>query len=120
MVVLVALLLVFFGALSGWLKMLATLLIVAAAAVGFYAANQLSTQATESAHELEQANAVLGTAQHYKPLLENYQQLIKEVLPLWQRQTELARHQLESSITELANRFSDIHQRLQAAVASSA
>ena len=55
----------------------------------------------------------------YRPLLENYQHLLKEVLPLWQRQTELARHQLEDSITELARQFSDIHQRLQAAVASS-
>lgn len=119
LVVLVALLLVFFGA-AGWLKLLALVAIAVAAAVGFYSANQLSAQASQLTADLEQANAMLGTAQHYKPLLENYQQLIKEVLPLWQRQTELARHQLESSITELVTRFSDIHQRLQAAVASSA
>lgn len=119
LVVLVALLLVFFGA-AGWLKLLALVAIAVAAAVGFYSANQLSAQASKLTADLEQANAMLGTAQHYKPLLENYQQLIKEVLPLWQRQTDLARHQLESSITELVTRFSDIHQRLQAAVASSA
>ncbi|EIK44466.1 methyl-accepting chemotaxis sensory transducer [Cellvibrio sp. BR] len=119
LVVLVALLLVFFGA-AGWLKLLALVAIAVAAAVGFYSANQLSAQASQLTADLEQANAMLGTAQHYKPLLENYQQLIKEVLPLWQRQTDLARHQLESSITELVTRFSDIHQRLQAAVASSA
>ncbi|HEX7762812.1 MAG TPA: methyl-accepting chemotaxis protein, partial [Cellvibrio sp.] len=69
--------------------------------------------------DLAQAESNLVVAQNYKPLLQNYQQLIREVLPLWQRQTELARHQLESSITELVGRFSDIHQRLQAAVASS-
>ncbi|WP_315973085.1 methyl-accepting chemotaxis protein [Cellvibrio sp. QJXJ] len=119
LVVLVALLLVFFGA-AGWLKLLALVAIAVAAAVGFYSANQLSAQASQLTADLEQANAMLGSAQHYKPLLENYQQLIKEVLPLWQRQTDLARHQLESSITELVTRFSDIHQRLQAAVASSA
>ena len=119
LVVLVALLLVFFGA-AGWLKLLALVAIAVAAAVGFYSANQLSAQASQLTADLEQANAMLGAAQHYKPLLENYQQLIKEVLPLWQRQTDLARHQLESSITELVTRFSDIHQRLQAAVASSA
>lgn len=66
--------------------------------------------------EAQQAQQLI---QAYKPLLENCQHLLKEILPLWQRQTELARHQLESSITELVGRFSDIHQRLQAAVASS-
>jgi len=55
----------------------------------------------------------------YQQVLGNYQQLIKEVLPLWQRQTELARHQLEESVTELVGRFSEIHERLQAAVNSS-
>ncbi len=54
-----------------------------------------------------------------KKLVENYQQLFKEILPLWRRQTELAQHQLETSINELVGRFSDIHQRLQAAVSSS-
>jgi methyl-accepting chemotaxis protein len=54
-----------------------------------------------------------------KKLVENYQQLLKEVLPLWQRQTELAQHQLETSINELVKRFSEIHQRLQTAVSSS-
>lgn len=54
-----------------------------------------------------------------KKLVENYQQLLKDVLPLWQRQTELAQHQLETSINELVKRFSEIHQRLQTAVSSS-
>jgi methyl-accepting chemotaxis protein len=54
-----------------------------------------------------------------KKLVENYQQLLKEVLPLWRRQTELAQHQLETSINELVKRFSEIHQRLQTAVSSS-
>lgn len=54
-----------------------------------------------------------------KKLIENYQQFLKDILPLWQRQTELAQHQLEVSINELIGRFSDIHQRLQAAITSS-
>jgi methyl-accepting chemotaxis protein len=116
---LAALALVFFSSLGGLAKVIVILIILAAAVVSFMAANQHAARSTQLAAELDRAQAALNSAQQYKPLLENYQQLIKEVLPLWQRQTELARHQLESSITELVNRFSDIHQRLQAAVASS-
>jgi methyl-accepting chemotaxis protein len=54
-----------------------------------------------------------------KNLLGNYQQLLQEILPLWKRQTELAQHQLETSINELIKRFLEINQRLQTAVNSS-
>lgn len=57
--------------------------------------------------------------QQQKQLLANYQELLQDILPLWQRQTELARHQIETSINQLVMRFSEIHQRLQAAVMSS-
>ena len=57
--------------------------------------------------------------QQQKQLLTNYQELLQDILPLWQRQTELARHQIETSINQLVMRFSEIHQRLQAAVMSS-
>jgi methyl-accepting chemotaxis protein len=49
----------------------------------------------------------------------NYQDLLRELLPLWRRQTELAKNQLEESVTELVNRFSGIHERLQHAVSAS-
>lgn len=111
--------LVFFSSLGGFVKLVVAALIVVAGVMVFVIANQCFANLTQLAAELGQAQAVANNAQQYKPLLENYQQLIKEVLPLWQRQTELARHQLESSITELVSRFSEIHQRLQAAVASS-
>ncbi|OZY86381.1 chemotaxis protein [Cellvibrio mixtus] len=117
--VVTALLLIFLGAITGIWKLLALVLVVAFAAIGGYSANRLTGCEVQVASDLAQAESNLAVAQNYKPLLENYQQLIREVLPLWQRQTELARHQLESSITELVGRFSDIHQRLQAAVASS-
>ena len=50
---------------------------------------------------------------------KNYEQLLQALLPLWQRQTELVRHQMEESVNELTSRFSNIHGRLQAAVNSS-
>ncbi|MBC6905532.1 chemotaxis protein [Saccharophagus sp. K07] len=49
----------------------------------------------------------------------NYQQLLQELIPLWNRQTELARSQMEKGINELTTRFSDIHSRLQIAVDTS-
>ena len=102
-----------------WKGLLLVLLIAAAAFAGVQAM-QVAKREAEVQTELAQAKGTQQLAQMYRPLLENYQHLLKEILPLWQRQTELARTQLEESITELAGRFSDIHQRLQAAVASSA
>ncbi|MFO1369621.1 MAG: methyl-accepting chemotaxis protein [Marinagarivorans sp.] len=52
-------------------------------------------------------------------MLQNYQQLMPELCTQWQRQTQLAKQQIDQSITELSTRFSDIHQRLQQSVAAS-
>ncbi len=116
----IGLALVFFSSLGGLVKLVLALLLAGAAVASVWVANQFSARVSQLTADVEQSRAIVANAQQYKPVLENYQQLIREVLPLWQRQTELARHQLESSITELVSRFSDIHQRLQAAVASSA
>ena len=116
---LIGLLLLFLAALSMFWKALLLLAVVAAAAIAGMHVLQAAKRETEDQATLGQAQGQQQLAQMYRPLLENYQHLLKEVLPLWQRQTELARHQLEDSITELVGRFSDIHQRLQAAVASS-
>lgn len=82
-------------------------------------------QAQHFARNLEHAQRQResGLRQHeqmieLKQVTQNYQQLIQELLPLWQRQTELAKSQMEQSITELVNRFSEIHGRLQSSVAS--
>ncbi len=100
-------------------KALLLLGVLAAAAIAVGQAAQMAKREHENQRAITQAEGGQQLAQTYRPLLENYQHLLKEILPLWQRQTELARHQLETSITELVGRFSDIHQRLQSAVASS-
>lgn len=116
---LIGLILLLLAALSMFWKVLLLLVLLAAAAIaGIHVLNAAKREA-ETQASLSQAQGGQQLAQMYRPLLENYQHLLKEILPLWQRQTELARHQLEDSITELVGRFSDIHQRLQAAVASS-
>lgn len=70
----------------------------------------------------EQNNIVYKQSEQIEDLKKvaaNYQQLIQELLPLWQRQTDLAKHQIEQSINELVNQFSDIHRRLQLSVTAS-
>lgn len=116
---LIGLLLLFLTALSLFWKALLLLAVIAAVAIVAMHVLQTAKREDEMQASLNQVQGGQQLAQMYRPLLENYQHLLKEVLPLWQRQTELARHQLEDSITELVGRFSDIHQRLQAAVASS-
>ncbi|MBC2731916.1 methyl-accepting chemotaxis protein [Thiobacillus sp.] len=50
------------------------------------------------------------------PSVEGLDALCGVVLPIWNRQIETARSQTETSLTELAVCFSDIHQRLDAAL----
>ena len=115
----IALLLLALAEMAIFWKALLLLIVVVAAVIAWIHVAQAAKQGRENQAALALAQGGQQLAQIYQPLLENYQNLLKEILPLWQRQTELARHQLEGSITELAGRFSDIHQRLQAAVASS-
>lgn len=116
---LIGLVLLSLAELSLFWKALLLLAVLAAAVMAGAQVAQSAKRESDTKAELMQAQSGQQLAQMYRPLLENYQHLLKEILPLWQRQTELARNQLEGSITELVGRFSDIHQRLQAAVASS-
>lgn len=50
---------------------------------------------------------------------QQYRDFFEQLIPLWKRQTELARTQMEEGINELSNRFSDIYDRLQGAVNAS-
>lgn len=113
------LLLIFFSSLSGLWQLLLAALSLGIAGVIIQALKQLAQQKISAQQQLVQLQPKLHLGEQHKILVENYQRLIRDILPLWQRQTELARHQLERSVAELVNRFSEIHERLQAAVASS-
>ncbi|QEI13262.1 methyl-accepting chemotaxis protein [Cellvibrio japonicus] len=115
----VALVLVFFTATSTLVKLVWAVVILGLCA--WLGTQWLALRNSKRDTDLELAALGLQVqqAEQHKILVENYQHLIRELLPLWQRQTDLARHQLESSVAQLVNRFSDIHSRLQAAVASS-
>lgn len=121
MVVLVVggLLLIFFSPFSALWQSLLAVLNLGIAGVIFHTLRQLAQQKIAAQQQLVQLQPALYLGEQHKLLVENYQRLIRDILPLWQRQTELARHQLERSVAELVNRFSEIHERLQAAVATS-
>jgi methyl-accepting chemotaxis protein len=72
--------------------------------------------------ELEQRNGHLqASEQQLSPgarLTRNYQELLNSLLPLWSRQTGLAQSQIEQGMTDLTGRFSNIHERLQVAIAT--
>lgn len=117
-IAIVAVVVIFSGVLSFTIKSLLIALILGAGAVAF-----LQVQRFSSISQVAEHLRVTGLHQeekltHFKKISTNYQELIRELLPLWLRQTELAKFQMEQSITELVNRFSEIHGRLQASVAS--
>ncbi|HEY0891451.1 MAG TPA: hypothetical protein VGE32_00260, partial [Cellvibrio sp.] len=88
---LIGLLLLSLAALSMFWKALLLLAVLAAAVIAGVQVAQLAKREGDIQAELAQAEGGQQLAQMYRPLLENYQHLLKEILPLWQRQTELAR-----------------------------
>lgn len=110
---------IFLSSLSGLWQAISVVVVLGLAAGTSYLIHHLAQQNLLIHQELEYLRSKQPLAEQHRLLAENYQRLIKDVLPLWQRQTELARHQMEKSIADLVNRFSEIHGRLQNAVASS-
>jgi len=110
--------LVLSGVFAFFIKAILICAIIAGATVAF-----LQVQILLRSHEGLEALRITHNHQEaqvekLKAVTGNYQELISELLPLWQRQTDLAKFQMEQSITELVNLFSEIHGRLQASVMS--
>lgn len=104
---------------SLWLQVVLMALIAAAAGSAIYNALQTSGLCTKlvDAHYSNQAHS--KHADTHVALAENYQNLAQDVLPVWQRQTELAKQQIDQSITELTAQFSGIYDRLQSSISAS-
>lgn len=115
---LIAIGLVFVGAFTFFTKAILTCAIVVSAAIVLLQVQNL-LRAQKNAERLSSLfRNQERQAIELKTVISNYQDLIGELLPLWQRQTDLAKFQMEQSITELVNRFSEIHGRLQSSVTS--
>ncbi|HEY6528322.1 MAG TPA: methyl-accepting chemotaxis protein [Cellvibrionaceae bacterium] len=94
-------------------------LIVLATVSGFYCSNQFKRFCLKGLATSPVSNTKSMEFDNLSMLTLNYHQLMKEVLPVWQRQTDLAKTQVDQSITELTARFSGIYDRLQNSVAAS-
>ena len=83
---------------------------------------RLLLETARSNEELSQQNQKHKDKQqelNFREVENNYRDLLGRLLPSWLKQAELAQHQTDSGITQLAERFSDIYDRLQVAVSAS-
>jgi len=117
-IAIVAVIVILMGSLSFFIKGLLIVLILAGGVAAFIQAQAFAHISQDAERRRSAALRQQDQLEELKKITTNYQQLIRELLPLWQRQTDLAKFQMEQSITELVNRFSEIHSRLQASVAS--
>lgn len=97
------------------------LMVLIAVAVGCAIYNSMQTSQLCAkildAHHSSQVQTQQGHS--HVALAENYQRLAQDVLPVWQRQTELAKQQIDQSIEELTAQFSGIYDRLQSSISAS-
>jgi methyl-accepting chemotaxis protein len=101
------------------LALLMALVAIALAAFGLWHLHRFKREAGLQQGRQEQQQALQEKVEALQLANTNYEQLLQELLPLWLRQVQLARHQLEDSVNGLVERFSAIHERLQSAVAAS-
>jgi len=80
---------------------------------------QLSQQQIENSQKLANLKEQHTIAQKHNQVLKNYTDLLTAILPSWNRQTNLAKSQIETGIFDLSTRFSDISDRLQKAIDTS-
>ncbi|MET0357751.1 MAG: methyl-accepting chemotaxis protein [Cellvibrio sp.] len=120
LVSIVFLLLLIFPQQISSLRMFAGVGVIVATVFGFYQFRRFSSSVNELIDAANrQQKAASEQLRKFELVNKNYVHLLQVLLPLWQRQTELARNQMEESVNELTSRFSNIHSRLQAAVNSS-
>lgn len=105
--------------LSFLYQFIGSLLIAALACYGLIQVHGLARRFELLCESSLQGNRNCQQLEQVQKIVHNYQQLMPELFSQWQRQTQLAKQQIDQSITELSSRFSDIHQRLQQSVSAS-
>ena len=107
------------GNAGGWIATLCiVLLVLGSGLVGWgLIQNQATLKQLDSTLQEQQSDQQFLNSE--ADLLENYLKLLVDLIPLWNRQTGLARSQTEQGMTDLSQRFSDIHERLQVAIETS-
>ncbi len=116
---LLAVLGIFIVAGFSWQAAVLAIAIGAAASVSVFLLN--SSVAASISHAVAEEHRateqqIYASAQ---PFADGLQALSEEVLPVWQRQIELGRSQMESAVYELTGQFAGIVRNLETAVAAS-
>jgi methyl-accepting chemotaxis protein len=97
---------------------LATAVLVAAAVCNFQLQQRVGS-ALEHATVTARQETAASFRSDAQPFVDSLQALNVDVLPVWQRQIELSRSQMEDAITQLTQQFAGIVQKLEAAVGAS-
>jgi methyl-accepting chemotaxis protein len=110
---------IFVVAGAGWQPVALAVVVVVVAAV----CAQLLQRSTEAAVAQAQVNAERLASENFRhealPFVDSLRALDEDVLPVWQRQIELSRSQMEEAITQLTQQFAGIVHKLEGAVAAS-
>lgn len=109
-----------FAAINAWFMQLVFSVVILAATPGGIYCSLLYRRVY--VYFLDAANKQLADPKQLDELAKitrNYHQLMQAILPVWQRQTDSAKSQVDQSITDLTTRFSTLYDRLQNAVAAS-
>lgn len=104
---------------AGTTEIASLLLAIMATALSLTGWRQLASQLNRLHEKLHQQSQEQNLISLNANLTENYRQWLLSVIPLWRRQTGLAKSQTEQGMTDLSQRFADIHDRLQVAVETS-
>lgn len=102
-----------------WQAAAFALIIIVAAAVAAPLLQRRVYIAVEQAQALAERRANESFQNNALPFVDSLLALNADVLPVWQRQVELSRSQMEEAVTELTHQFAGIVQKLEGAVAAS-
>lgn len=110
---------VFIVAGFGWQAAVFAVVVVV---VGVICAQLLQRSADarlEQAQKLAQQSAEENYRNEVQPFIDSLRGLNTDVLPVWERQIELSRSQMEDAVTQLTQQFAGIVQKLEGALAAS-
>ena len=110
---------VFFVADVGWQSAVFAGVILVAAVICYVQLQHSAATAIERATTQARDAAAESFRSETQPFIASLQAMNSDVLPVWQRQIELSRSQMEDAITQLTQQFAGIVYKLEGAVAAS-
>ena len=103
----------------GWQAAVFAAVILIAAVISAPLLQRSANAHLEQALKQAEQRAYENARQEVVPFIDSLRALNGDVLPVWQRQVELSRSQMEDAITQLTLQFAGIVQKLEGALAAS-